>query len=329
MNNPSDRPCPEQCDLDRRQFIAAIGGAAVAGSLSLGTTNSAVAAPSATSGTETAVAELYETLSSQQRGVICMPFNHKLRQKISANWHITEPEIGSDFYSAAQRDLIRRAVKSLSSDDGHERLMKQMEDDSGGIEQYSCAIFGKPGSNECEFELTGRHLTLRADGNTVKGAAFGGPIVYGHSEEDDPEQNVFHYQAKQVNKVFAALDPHQAKHALIDRAPKENAIKVQDFDGQFPGLSIGEMSADQKQLVSESLRVLLAPFRAEDAEEVMAMVKANGGIDNLNMAFYQQGDLKKDKVWDIWRVEGPGFVWHFRGAPHVHAYINIATPKTS
>jgi hypothetical protein len=24
-------------------------------------------------------------------------------------------------------------------------------------------------------------------------------------------------------------------------------------------------------------------------------------------------------------VEGPSFVWHFRGAPHVHAYINIAT----
>jgi hypothetical protein len=42
------------------------------------------------------------------------------------------------------------------------------------------------------------------------------------------------------------------------------------------------------------------------------------------MAFYEQGDLEGDKVWDIWRLEGPSFVWHFRGAPHVHAYINIA-----
>jgi len=42
------------------------------------------------------------------------------------------------------------------------------------------------------------------------------------------------------------------------------------------------------------------------------------------MAFYQQDDLDNDKVWDIWRVEGPSFVWHFRGAPHVHSYINIS-----
>ena len=56
----------------------------------------------------------------------------------------------------------------------------------------------------------------------------------------------------------------------------------------------------------------------------MEIVKAAGGVDKLHMAFYEQGDLEGDKVWDIWRLEGPSFVWHFRGAPHVHAYINIA-----
>ena len=25
-----------------------------------------------------------------------------------------------------------------------------------------------------------------------------------------------------------------------------------------------------------------------------------------------------------WRVEGPAFVWHFRGAPHVHVWVNVA-----
>ena len=46
------------------------------------------------------------------------------------------------------------------------------------------------------------------------------------------------------------------------------------------------------------------------------------------MAFYQDGDLQSDKEWDIWRIEGPGMVWHFRGAPHVHAYINIGLVRT-
>ena len=42
------------------------------------------------------------------------------------------------------------------------------------------------------------------------------------------------------------------------------------------------------------------------------------------MAFYSNEDVGSDKEWDIWRLEGPNFVWHFRGAPHVHAYVNIA-----
>ena len=42
------------------------------------------------------------------------------------------------------------------------------------------------------------------------------------------------------------------------------------------------------------------------------------------MAFYESNDIGNDHEWDIWRLEGPTFVWHFRGAPHVHAYVNIA-----
>ena len=34
--------------------------------------------------------------------------------------------------------------------------------------------------------------------------------------------------------------------------------------------------------------------------------------------------IGKDKVWDNWRLEGPAFVWHFRGAPHVHCWVNVA-----
>jgi len=75
--------------------------------------------------------------------------------------------------------------------------------------------------------------------------------------------------------------------------------------------------------------VLLAPYRSEDVDEVMEIIKSSGGVEKLNMAFYQQGDLDNDKVWDIWRIEGPSLVWHFRGAPHVHAYINIGSIKAS
>ena len=84
------------------------------------------------------------------------------------------------------------------------------------------------------------------------------------------------------------------------------------------------MSADQKALVEEVIKVVLAPYREEDVAEAIEMQKAGGGLDALHMAFYESDDVGKDQVWDIWRLEGPTFVWHFRGAPHVHTYVNIA-----
>jgi hypothetical protein len=301
-----------------------MGGAAVVGvaSSSLWTLPGAYAAPSPASAAETAVGRFYATLSEEQKKAICLPFSDPLRQKINANWNITKQKVGSDFYSPDQRKIISEIVQNVTSADGYERLKKQMEFDAGGIGDYAVAVFGEPGKGAFEWELTGRHLTLRADGNSVDKAAFGGPIVYGHGEED-PKENLFYYQTKQVNEVFKALDAKQSAKALVAKAPNEAAVAIQGASGTFPGISVGELSTDQKSLVEATLKVLLAPYRQEDADEAMEILKSTGGVDKLNMAFYQQEDLQNDKLWDIWRVEGPAFVWHFRGAPHVHAYINI------
>lgn len=321
MKRPAS--CSDCESLDRREFLSTLGAAAVAGVVGsqFASLPRAYAAPSPTSAAETAVGRFYATLTPDQKKTICFGFEDPLRQRINANWHITKPTVGGDFYTNDQRQLITEIVRNVTSPDGYERFVKQMEFDSGGIGDYSVAMFGEPGK-ACQWELTGRHLTLRADANSVDKAAFGGPIVYGHGEED-PKENLFLYQTKQVNEVFKALDAAQAKTALIEKAPAEAAVTLQGSAGQFPGIAVSELKADQKGLVEKTLKLLLAPYRAEDSDEVMAILKATGGIDKLHMAFYQQGDLQSDKVWDIWRVEGPSFVWHFRGAPHVHAYINI------
>ncbi len=165
---------------------------------------------------------------------------------------------------------------------------------------------------------------MRADGNSVDKAAFGGPIIYGHGLEGDPKKNLFYYQTKQVNEVFkAARRQAGRKERLVKKAPEESAVLLQGASGAFPGISVGELSSDQKKLVEETLKVILAPYRKEDVDEVFEIVKDAGGVDKLSLAFYQEGDLMEDKTWDIWRVEGPSLVWHFRGFPHVHAYINI------
>jgi hypothetical protein len=321
--------CPD-CDqgVTRREFVKTVGGVAVAaGALPLfATPRRAAAAPTLKSSAETAAQHLYHSLTDEQKKVVCFPFDHELRHRINANWAITEPTI-EDFFTTEQQALIDQVFRGVTSGDGYERFQKQMEEDYGGFGQYHVALFGEPSSGQFEFELTGRHLTIRADGDSVDHVAFGGPIVYGHGTGDSEAGlpgNVFYYQTKKANEVFGSLDGKQRERALLDRAPEEARVPVQGESGTFRGIQVGDLSSDQKDLVESVIKVILAPYREEDVEEAIAVLKAGGGLDKLHMAFYKTDDIGEDQVWDIWRLEGPTFVWHFRGAPHVHTYVNIA-----
>ena len=50
---------------------------------------------------------------------------------------------------------------------------------------------------------------------------------------------------------------------------------------------------------------------------------ASGGFESLSMFFYKNLDIGNDGVCDVWQLESPAMVWHFRGDPHVHKSVNI------
>src|SRR5260370_26482470 len=105
---PKSVVCPD-CDagdeselgrLGRRDFFKSVGTtAAVAATtgLPVWATPKGTAAPTKTSVAETAVKALYETLTDDQRKVICFDWDYKekerglLRTFVSNNWHITKP----------------------------------------------------------------------------------------------------------------------------------------------------------------------------------------------------------------------------------------------
>ncbi len=321
--------CPDCNPSNRRSFIKTVAGASALALLSTRSLSAGLfSGPSLNSASETAVSEFFKSLTDEQKKTLCFPFEHELRHRISANWHVTKPTLGEIFYTSPQREMISRIIKGLCSEEGHERMQKQMDDDAGGLHEFSVAMFGEPGAGAFEFMLTGRHLTLRADGNSVDKAAFGGPIVYGHDQvEEDASKNIYYFQTQQTDKVFKSLTEDQAAKALLSKAPPETAIQLQGESGKFSGIKVAELTSDQKSEVEKTLGILLAPYRKEDIDEVMEILTESGGVDHLHMAFFQQEDIGGDKTWDIWRVEGPSFVWHFRGAPHVHAYINIGHVK--
>ncbi|HWL84706.1 MAG TPA: hypothetical protein VNO21_02830, partial [Polyangiaceae bacterium] len=76
------------------------------------------------------------------------------------------------------------------------------------------------------------------------------------------------------------------------------------------------------------LLALVEQYRKEDQEEALACLKRQGGLDKCSLASYKEEDIGNDGEWDNWRLEGPSFVWYFRGAPHVHVWVHVAnSPK--
>jgi hypothetical protein len=112
--------------------------------------------------------------------------------------------------------------------------------------------------------------------------------------------------------------------ALVEKLPKEEAVSFQGPSGTFPGIPVAELTGDQKSLVQQVLYKLIEPYRQSDRDEALACLKTQGGIDKCSLAFYREGDIGNDEVWDCWRLEGPSFVWYYRGAPHVHVWVNVA-----
>lgn len=317
---------------DRRAFIKQ-SAAVVAASAGLPAV--ARAAQTVDTKSESLTKILYESLSEEQRAKVCYDWDFVdakrglLRTRVANNWNINEQEINSDFYTGEQKELIRKVFEGMVSPEWVAKFDKQLEDDCGGFgEEQSFGIFGRPGEGKFELVLTGRHMTLRCDGNSADHVAFGGPIFYGHApggdEEADHHGNVFWDQALQANQIYTMLDGKQRKAAEVAKTTREQQVAFQGKDGRFTGIPVTDLSSDQKEQMQLVLKKLVEPFRESDQQEALECLKTQGGIDACHLSFFTDNDLGNDKVWDNWRLEGPSFVWHFRGAPHVHVWVNIA-----
>lgn len=329
--------CPD-CNFDgyktRRDFLATAGAGIVTAGLLPGFAHAKEDEKHRTP--ETLVKQLYESLTPRQKETICFDWDHvdaargPLRIRVRNNWSITDPTLNSEFYTMDQRLLVRQIFEGIIHPDWHKKIEKQLEDDAGGFgASQSVAIFGKPHGGKFEFVMTGRHMTLRCDGNTTEHVAFGGPLFYGHDpsgsfyEGAKHEGNVFWEQALAANKVYQMLDGKQRKAAEVSKTPREGDAGFRSLS-EIRGIPVSELSSDQKSEVQNVLKKLLEPYRQSDRDEVGECLKAQGGLEKCHLAFYTDADIGKDGVWDNWRLEGPAFVWHFRGSPHVHVWVNVA-----
>jgi hypothetical protein len=292
-------------DCDRRVFLkaAALGSATMGGG--------AAAPPEP----EALVRELWSSLSADQKRIVALPFDHPLRRQVDHDWQVVAKPIG-EIYKPPQQSLIEAIFRGLYNPAFADRAMRPVQEDGGGLAKYSAAIFGDPSGGPFQFVLAGNHCTLRCGGDSVRDAAFGGPVFYGHAVAGPA--NVYAYQSERANEVLRSLDPRQRQHAWLNAPPPERAAATVALKkpGNAPaGVLLSDLSREQRKPLEPLLADLVLPFRQRDAARALECIRVAGGVEALSMAFFPGG----------WQLESPAMVWSFRGQPHVHAWVYVSS----
>ena len=324
--------------LARRDFIRVLGttaAVAVTGGLTpLQKARAARAEKQAQA--EALIFDLFKSMDADQKKKLVRAWDHGVvngkgtpARLLTHNAADGKSRIG-DEYTKKQVELLERIFRAIGNgEEGYKQLSRNGRfDASNDFETIGALIYGEAAEGK-KFSLVfcGHHLTVRCDGNSEEKTAFGGPLYYGHSPSGYATTNVFYRQTKTANELFSALSTEQRKTAVMPGKWKDEhtGVPVPGKNSTVPGIGYSDMTREQKELTQKVMTELVGPYRKEDGDEVMEIIKVNGGMEKLAMAFYQEGKTNDKEPWSHWRLEGPGFVWSFRALPHVHTFVNVTS----
>ena len=139
----------------------------------------------------------------------------------------------------------------------------------------------------------------------------------------DLRGNVYEYQLAGARRLFEALTPGERERATLPHEPVQTQIELRGSSAVPPGVRLGEASPSARRLADELVAAILETYPARDVEYARACLEANGGVDALALSRYEEGEEGPTGPCQIFRLEGPAAVFHFRGHPHVHAFLNV------
>jgi len=274
--------------------------------------------------------ELFAALPTEARAAACVAYDHPLRQCHNRGVWMGGLTISAAAVDWDTRRLLADVLHAGLSADGRNRVPLQDSTRFMGVNMMQLLICGDPRVEPYQFVLSGVHLNLRLGGADPEGAAFGGPQVYGDQRGDGRvglPNNVYRYQLEAAHRLIAALTPAERSRARVARAPAQVNIGVQGRGGRFDGVPIAQLAADKRRLARELVGSVLDTYADEDAAYAWQCLDRNGGVDALHFADYEQdfngGRRAGDAPSQVFRLEGPAAVLHFRGEPHLHAFANV------
>jgi hypothetical protein len=130
-----------------------------------------------------------------------------------------------------------------------------------------------------------------------------------------------------AHELIAGLTPAQRRALRVAQAPPQTCIAVQGRGGRFDGLPVADLPVQSRRQAQAVVAEILENYGEAGAAYAWECLRQNGGVDGLYFADYdvdfQGGRHAGDKPSQIFRLEGPGAVFHFRGEPHVHAFASV------
>lgn len=316
---------------------SAAGGLLVARGLGV----SGIGSPAGGLSVPALLATLGASLTPRQRTLVVFPEDHPARQITNSQSVLERPHVAT-LFSPAQQRLTWQLYDAMLSADGRKALAGTVAVE-GRLGGAVLSIFGEPESGRAHAVLSSGHWMLRGGGDGH--SAFEGGLAYGHqigNERWRVEGNSFQFHGDAANRVYASLSSPERAQAIVPAPPHELTLQVQDARGSFPGVSVAALGEASQREVSALLETVLSTWPVTERDKAHAAIAANGGLGALHFAvfanrgFYEdmrawnaldenERGRRGDPYWQVWRLEGPGTIVHFKGHPHVHAYVRIVS----
>jgi hypothetical protein len=275
-------------------------------------------------------AEVHAELARSAGARACFDYDHPLRQVHNRGLWLGGLTVSAATLSWSARRALTTILRGNLSASGFERLLSQYPSRISGVNFLQLLLFGTPGRGPWQMLLSGIHLNLRVGSPIHDGTAFGGPQVYGDqrgNERPGLPGNVFRYQMQTAHELVAGLTPAYRGAIRVAQAPPQTCIAVQGRGGRFDGVPVADFPVQARRQAQAVVSRVLENYGEESSAYAWDCLHRNGGVDGLHFADYdvdfQGGRHAGDSPSQIFRLEGPGAVFYFRGEPHVHAFVSV------